>query len=239
MPCESTPRRSVSSIISAVVVGVRSDMPQARRTDTSCWRICVAGTRIVRSLRLPVRDPSGAHQAPLLRSGPPARTARANARNRVLVDLGPLGTSSRPPTILSPAPRPSGWRRWRRDPGESGVSICHPGGHHGPAHPSSPDSKSSPTAVATRPIPRVWGGPGNGETATAGETVTKAQTVMENLDAAGCGDQFHVAASTSGSRAPGAGREPAPVFRPDPRSAQAPAGWAPGAPPARPASASA
>jgi hypothetical protein len=44
------------------------------------------------------------------------------------------------------------------------------------------------------PIPRVWGGLGHGETCDGcGETVTKAQTVMENLDATGCGLQLHVA----------------------------------------------
>ena len=43
-------------------------------------------------------------------------------------------------------------------------------------------------------IPRIWGGPGNGETCDGcGETVTKAQTLMENLDAAGRGVTFHVA----------------------------------------------
>ena len=43
-------------------------------------------------------------------------------------------------------------------------------------------------------IPRIWGGPGNGETCDGcGEPVTKAQMVMENLDATGCGVQFHVA----------------------------------------------
>src|SRR5437773_6031763 len=52
MPCESTPRRSVSSIISAVVSAWASDMPQARRTDTSCWRICFGGTRIGPSMVL-------------------------------------------------------------------------------------------------------------------------------------------------------------------------------------------
>jgi hypothetical protein len=44
------------------------------------------------------------------------------------------------------------------------------------------------------PIPRVWGGPGRGETCDGcGETVTNAQMVMENLDATGSGNQFHVA----------------------------------------------
>jgi hypothetical protein len=43
-------------------------------------------------------------------------------------------------------------------------------------------------------IPRMWGGPGSGETCDAcGESVTKDQMVMENLDAVGCGFQFHVA----------------------------------------------
>ena len=43
-------------------------------------------------------------------------------------------------------------------------------------------------------IPRVWGGPGNGETCDGcGETVTKAQMVMEGLSAKDCGVQFHVA----------------------------------------------
>jgi len=42
-------------------------------------------------------------------------------------------------------------------------------------------------------IPRVWGGPGNGETCDAcEETITKAQFVIEGLDAAGGGVQFHV-----------------------------------------------
>jgi hypothetical protein len=48
-------------------------------------------------------------------------------------------------------------------------------------------------------IPRMWGGPGNGETCDGcGETVSKSQMVMEGLsvtDAAhadGIGVQFHV-----------------------------------------------
>jgi hypothetical protein len=36
MPCESTPRRSVSTMISAVVSACASDMPHARKTDASC-----------------------------------------------------------------------------------------------------------------------------------------------------------------------------------------------------------
>jgi hypothetical protein len=45
------------------------------------------------------------------------------------------------------------------------------------------------------PNPRVWGGPGHGETCDGcGETVTNAQLVMENLDdPAGGGVQLHVA----------------------------------------------
>jgi hypothetical protein len=43
-------------------------------------------------------------------------------------------------------------------------------------------------------VPRMWGGPGHGETCDGcGETVTKAQLVMENLDDTGGGVQFHVA----------------------------------------------
>ena len=43
-------------------------------------------------------------------------------------------------------------------------------------------------------VPRLWGGPGRGETCDGcGESVTKDQMVMENLDAAKCGVQFHVA----------------------------------------------
>jgi hypothetical protein len=44
------------------------------------------------------------------------------------------------------------------------------------------------------PIPRVWGGPGDGQTCDGcGETVKKAQMAMEGLDAKGCGVRFHVA----------------------------------------------
>ena len=43
-------------------------------------------------------------------------------------------------------------------------------------------------------ISRIRGGPGNGETCDGcEEPVTKAQIVMENLDATGRGVQFHVA----------------------------------------------
>ena len=42
-------------------------------------------------------------------------------------------------------------------------------------------------------IPRLWGGPGSGETCDGcEETVTKDQLVLENLDAVGAGVQFHV-----------------------------------------------
>jgi hypothetical protein len=61
--------------------------------------------------------------------------------------------------------------------------------------PSSPDSgKARRRPLPNDHIPRIWGGPGNGETCDGcEETVTKAQIVMENLDATGCGVQFHVA----------------------------------------------
>ena len=43
-------------------------------------------------------------------------------------------------------------------------------------------------------IPRMWGGPGAGETCDGcGETVTKAQMVMEGIEEGGSGVQFHVA----------------------------------------------
>ena len=71
------------------------------------------------------------------------------------------------------------------------------------------------------PIPRVWGGPGHGETCDGcGEIVTNAQTVMENLDdrrAAGSSCTSHAFTSgTSSVRFRDASR--ASVFRPDPGS---------------------
>ena len=43
-------------------------------------------------------------------------------------------------------------------------------------------------------IPRVWGGPGNGETCYGcGETVTSAQRLIGGLDARGSGVRFHSA----------------------------------------------
>src|ERR671924_355278 len=45
MPCESTPRRSVSSIMAAVVSAWAALMPHAPRTLTSCSRMRSAGTR--------------------------------------------------------------------------------------------------------------------------------------------------------------------------------------------------
>ncbi len=43
-------------------------------------------------------------------------------------------------------------------------------------------------------IPRMWGGPGNGETCDGcGEAVAKTQMLMEGLSAKARGVQFHVA----------------------------------------------
>lgn len=43
-------------------------------------------------------------------------------------------------------------------------------------------------------IPRMWGGPGDGETCDGcDETVTKTQMIVEGLDTSGSGVQFHVA----------------------------------------------
>ena len=94
------------------------------------------------------------------------------------------------------------------------------------------------------PIPRVGGGPAHGESCDGcGETVTSAQPVVENLDAAGCGVQFHVACFHVWNverQVPGhepSARLPArSAFRaPGARQNRQ---WAPSAPPARPASAS-
>jgi hypothetical protein len=95
------------------------------------------------------------------------------------------------------------------------------------------------------PIPRVWGGPGHGETCDGcGETVTSAQMVMENLDdAAGGRVQLHVACFHVWDverQIPG--REPS-VRLPTRSGFRAPAGrpgrpWAPSAPAARPTRAS-
>jgi len=50
-------------------------------------------------------------------------------------------------------------------------------------------------------IPRIWGGPGNGETCDGcEETVTKAQIVMENLDATGSGSSFTSPGTQSAGR---------------------------------------
>src|ERR1041384_3428353 len=46
IPCESTPRRSVSTIMSAVVSACASDMPHARKTLASCSWIFFDATRI-------------------------------------------------------------------------------------------------------------------------------------------------------------------------------------------------
>src|SRR4029453_18277492 len=50
MPCESTPRRSVSAIMRAVVAACSSDMPQARNTPVRWPLIFSAGTRISHGL---------------------------------------------------------------------------------------------------------------------------------------------------------------------------------------------
>jgi len=95
------------------------------------------------------------------------------------------------------------------------------------------------------PIPRMWGGPGHGETCDGcGENVTSARMVMENLDdAAGGGVQLHVACFRVWDvehQVPG--REPS-VRLPARSGFRAPAARpgrprAPSAPAARPASAS-
>ncbi len=94
------------------------------------------------------------------------------------------------------------------------------------------------------PIPRVWGGPGHGERCDGcGETVTKAQMVIENLDAAGYGVQLHVVCfhlwnverqmpgDKPSARLPARSAFRAPGARPN-------RPWAPSAPSAGPPSAS-
>jgi hypothetical protein len=92
------------------------------------------------------------------------------------------------------------------------------------------------------PIPRVWGGPGHGETCDGcGETVTHAQLVMEGPDAKGRGVQFHVGCFHVWDverQVPGC--EPS-VRLPARSGFRAPAArpgrpWAPSGPPARPPS---
>ena len=91
------------------------------------------------------------------------------------------------------------------------------------------------------PISHFWGGPGNGETCDGcGETVTNVELVMENRDAAGGGNQFHVACFHVWeverqllTRERPSGRLPArSAF--SPADAQSVRTWAPQAPPTRP-----
>ena len=99
-------------------------------------------------------------------------------------------------TILSPAPGLSGWRRWRRDPGESGVSNLH----------TPPETlmdqrilrlliqeKLADGRLPHDPFPNIRSRQGNGETCDGCEgTVARAQMLMEILDARGCQVQVHV-----------------------------------------------
>ena len=75
--------------------------------------------------------------------------------------------------MLMPAPGPSGWRHWRRDPGESGVVESESLASH---------------------IPLIRSGPANGETCDGcEEPATRVQTLMETLDPMGRKVKFHVA----------------------------------------------
>jgi hypothetical protein len=95
--------------------------------------------------------------------------------------------------------------------------------------------------LARAPIPRMWGGPGHGETCDGcGEIVTGAQMVMENLGDPGGGVQLHVACfQVWDVERQVRGREPS--VRLPARSgfgvpnARPGRPWAPSAPPARPA----
>ena len=65
---------------------------------------------------------------------------------------------------------------------------------YGQARPSSHDSgKLADGQLPHDSIPRMWGGPGNGETCDGcGEIVTKTQMLMEGLSIKSHGVQFHV-----------------------------------------------
>ena len=97
--------------------------------------------------------------------------------------------------------------------------------------------------LPSAPLPRAWGGPGNGQTCDGcSETVTEAQTVVEHLDGPGRGVRFHVACfhvwnverQTAGHQ-PGARLPARSAFRAVEARQNRP--WAPSAPPARPGSA--
>ena len=60
--------------------------------------------------------------------------------------------------------------------------------------PSPHDSEKLRWTAPNNHIPRMWGGPGNGEICDeCDETVTKAQMIMEGLSGKAAGVQFHVA----------------------------------------------
>ena len=94
--------------------------------------------------------------------------------------------------------------------------------------------------LPSAPLPRAWGGPGNGQTCDGcSETVTAAQTVVEHLDGPGRGVRFHVACfhvwnverQTAGHE-PGARLPARSAFRAVDARPNRP--WAPHAPAARP-----
>ena len=63
------------------------------------------------------------------------------------------------------------------------------------AHPASHDpGKLADGRLPNNHIPRIWGGPGNGEICDGcDEIVTKGQMIMEGLSGKDSGVQFHVA----------------------------------------------
>ena len=94
--------------------------------------------------------------------------------------------------------------------------------------------------LPSAPLPRAWGGPGNGQTCDGcSETVTEAQTVVEHLDGPGRAVRFHVACfhvwdveRQMAGQAPSARLPGRSGFRvPDARQSRP---WAPSAPAARP-----
>src|SRR4029453_15470353 len=99
MPWESTPWRSVSTMTSAVVAASPAGMPQAPRTETSCWRIRSALTCVgMRRLRRDVPEEL------LRRIGAPlAHEALLHGEEvRAAPRVGPIGVR---PALVPPAPR--------------------------------------------------------------------------------------------------------------------------------------